>query len=223
LKPRKVWRSGWSGSRLQVTAAYIELLQRHLSGLAGPSLRATDVDAGQLAARASRIPRSRACAGRPRPAMDLRFGRHGAPALLRRRRARIRNPHAAAGAADGGAAGDGRVLLHARGPRWPARRAHGPYRAPVGRGRRGHHLYVNKPYFASRDFATLRIDDAFSVQFSTSPAATPAACPGEPARARSPPRPTGRYAPPLAPGDCAGCEFSSVVIRTGRLPRAVNP
>jgi hypothetical protein len=46
---------------------------------------------------------------------------------------------------------------------------HDGHSVPIGRpwveGAEADHLYINKPYFVSRDFATLRIDDSFSVHF----------------------------------------------------------
>jgi hypothetical protein len=46
---------------------------------------------------------------------------------------------------------------------------HDGHTVPIGRswveGAEADHLYVNKPYFACPDFAALRIDDSFTVQF----------------------------------------------------------
>ena len=46
---------------------------------------------------------------------------------------------------------------------------HDGHTVPIGRpwieGAEADHLYINRPYFVSRDFATLAIDDSFSVQF----------------------------------------------------------
>jgi Suppressor of fused protein (SUFU) len=46
---------------------------------------------------------------------------------------------------------------------------HDGHTVSIGRpwveGAEADHLYFNKPYFVSRDFATLRIHDAVSVQF----------------------------------------------------------
>ena len=46
---------------------------------------------------------------------------------------------------------------------------HDGHTVPIGHswveGAEADHLYINKPYFVSRDFASLRVGDSFSVQF----------------------------------------------------------
>jgi hypothetical protein len=46
---------------------------------------------------------------------------------------------------------------------------HDGHTVPIGypwvEGAEADHLYLNRPYFVSRDFASLRVDDSFSVQF----------------------------------------------------------
>jgi hypothetical protein len=52
---------------------------------------------------------------------------------------------------------------------YSTREDHDGHTVPIGgpwvEGAEADHLYFNKPYFVSRDFAGLRIDDAFSLRF----------------------------------------------------------